>query len=261
MPRGRSKPQKRELPPPLPPERRTVGQLVGESIRLYGSHFWRALALGVPVVVLNALAWSDEGDTPQTPDALYVVLASVLLMPASFVAASALATGSPVRSRNALGAYLIGILVFIPFPFLATIFILPGLVWLALFGLAVPAALVEGLGLRRALARGVELARVDFVHVLGGLATLALLVFLTQAVLFFVLREYAENTQRSAAALASLVVSPLLFLGAALLYVDQDARLGSRHVSGKERDAHVPDADEADREGSADTPRESRPPA
>jgi hypothetical protein len=28
------------LPPPLPPETRTVGQLVAESLRLYGRHFW-----------------------------------------------------------------------------------------------------------------------------------------------------------------------------------------------------------------------------
>ncbi len=213
-------------------------------------------------MVLNALAWSDEGDTTQTLDAgLSVVLASVVLMPASFVAASALATGARLRSRSALGAYLIGVLVFIPFPFLATIFILPGIAWLALFGLAVPAALVEGLGLRRSLARGVQLARVDIVHVLGGLATLALLVFLTQAGLFFVLREYAESTQRTAAALASLVVSPLLFLGGALLYVDQKARLGSRDDPRKERDADLLDADETDGKGSPDTPRESRPPA
>ena len=40
----------RELPPPLPPERRTVGQLVAESIRLYGLSFWKALALGVPLI-------------------------------------------------------------------------------------------------------------------------------------------------------------------------------------------------------------------
>jgi thiol:disulfide interchange protein len=31
-----------------------------------------------------------------------------------------------------------------------------------------------------------------------------------------------------AAALAALVVSPVVFLGSALLYVDQEARLGSR---------------------------------
>jgi len=88
--------------------------------------------------------------------------------------------------------------------------------------------LVEGLGVRAALARGLTLARADFIHVLGGLATLALVVVISQFSLYFVLREYADNTRMIAAALAALVVSPVVFLGSALLYVDQVARLGSR---------------------------------
>jgi len=257
MARG-GKPRERALPAPLPPEERTVGQLVAETIRLYGAHVWKGFALGVPVVLVNTLVWTGSSGNAR----LVVIPASALLMPVSFVAACAIATGAPLRGRSALVAYVTGVLVFVPFPFLATVFVLPGLAWLALFGLAVPAALVEGLGLRPALARGLRLARVDFVHVLGGLATLALIVFLTQAVLFFVLREYAENTQRAAAVLASLVVSPLLFLGGALLYVDQDARLRSRGETqrGKERDAHVPDAVDPHREGDPDAARESRPP-
>ena len=115
-----------------------------------------------------------------------------------------------------------------PVPLLVAIFILPGLVWLSLFGLAIPAILVEGLPVRAAFRRGLALARVDFVHVLGGLATLALVVIISQFSLYFVLREYADNTRMIAAALASLVVSPVVFLGSALLYVDQEARLRSR---------------------------------
>jgi hypothetical protein len=246
----------RPLPPPLPPARRTVGQLVGEAIRAYGQSFWKALALGIPVAVVNGVVWrlSREGQLVAAP-------LGGFLITLSYVAACALVTGSRLRSRNALVAYVAGVLVFVPFPFLAAIYILPGLVWLALFGLAVPAALVEGLGLRGAIVRGFRLARADFVHVLGGIATLALLVFLTQAVLFFVLREYAENTRIAAATLASLVVSPLLFLGGALLYVDQEARLRSQLVRGKERDADVSHADEAHGERGPDTARQSRPSA
>ena len=73
-----------------------------------------------------------------------------------------------------------------------------------------------------------RLARADYVHVLGGLATLALVVIISQFTLYFILREYAENTRLIAAALAALVVSPLVFLGSALLYVDQEARLRLR---------------------------------
>src|SRR5919109_3275816 len=35
------------LPPPLPPETRTVGQLVAETINLYRRRFWRSQALGL----------------------------------------------------------------------------------------------------------------------------------------------------------------------------------------------------------------------
>jgi hypothetical protein len=244
----------RELPPPLPPAERTVGQLVGESIRTYGANFWKALALGVPVAFVNALAWGLERDSR-----VRALVESAFLITISYVAACSIVTGAKLWSRNALVAYAVGVAVFLPFPVLATLFILPGLAWLALFGLAVPAALVEGLGFGAAFARGYRLARVDFVHVLGGIATLALVVFLTQTVLFFLLREYGENTRVAAATIASLVVSPLLFLGAALLYGDQEARLGSSGDRGKERDAQVPHAHDADREGSPDPPRESRP--
>jgi hypothetical protein len=218
------------LPAPLPPAERTVGQLIGEAIRLYGANFWKALALGLPVVAVNALAWGDTSGAGRVE----LVLASALLISVSYVAAAALVTGAPLRSRSALIAYVIGVLVFLPFPVLVTIFVLPGLAWLALIGLSVPAALVERLGPRAAFVRGYRLARADFVHVLGGLATLALVVILSQFSLYFVLREFAENTRLAAAALASLVVSPLVFLGSAILYVDQDARLRSRNQQTKE---------------------------
>ncbi|MDQ3380490.1 MAG: hypothetical protein M3546_09220 [Actinomycetota bacterium] len=215
---------RRELPPPLPPDQRTVGQLVGEAIRLYGKYPWHALAIGIPVAVVNAVVWGVPGSGQ-----IVVAAAGALLITLSYVAACSLVTETPLRSRNAAKAYAIGVLVFVPFPFLAALFILPGLLWLSLFGLAVPVALVEGLGARAALVKGLRLARADLVHVLGGLATLALVVFLTQAALFFVLREFAENTRIAAATLASIVVSPLVFLGAALLYVDQEARLRLRN--------------------------------
>jgi hypothetical protein len=212
------------LPPPLPPERRTVGQLVGEAIRAYGARFWKSLVLGVPVVVANALVWArPSGDVGLT-----LLPITALLISASYVLALAFVTGADVRSRRGVVAYCLAVVVFLPVPLLVAIFIVPGLVWLSLFGLAVPAVLVEGLGVRAALTRGIQLARADFAHVLGGLATLALVVIISQFSLYFVLREYADNTRMIAAALAALVVSPVVFLGSALLYVDQEARLRYR---------------------------------
>ena len=219
-----AKREERPLPPPLPPAQRTVGQLVGEAIRAYGAQFWRALGLGVPVVIANALVWKS----PSGGQRLAVLPATALLVSLSYVAAVALVLGAPLLRRQTIAAYLVAVLIFLPVPVLAAIYILPGLAWLALFGLAVPAALVENLGVRAAFARGIRLALVDYIHVLGGIATLALVVLISQFTLYFVLREYAENTRLIAAALAALVVSPLVFLGSALLYVDQEARLRLR---------------------------------
>ena len=46
----------RDLPPPLPPGERTVGQLVGETIRAYGNGFLHLLPLGLPLAVVDQLS-------------------------------------------------------------------------------------------------------------------------------------------------------------------------------------------------------------
>ena len=50
-----------ELPPPLPPETRTVGQLVAETIRAYGNSFWRVLPLGLPLAIADQLSVRQTG--------------------------------------------------------------------------------------------------------------------------------------------------------------------------------------------------------
>jgi len=217
----RPKRSNRELPPPLPPETRTVGQLVAETVRFYGNRFWPSLALGIPPAILVVAA----APLTRIERLVLVVTAGSLLVTASYVAACALVAGR--RPGSLPLAFVIGVLVFAPVPVLATAFILPGLAWLALFGLAVPAVLLEERGFRDAFRRGIELARADYVHALGSLATLVIVVFLCQGVLFFLLRGTGEAAIAVAGFLASLVISPVLFLGSALLYADQAARVRS----------------------------------
>ena len=50
---------------------------------------------------------------------------------------------------------------------------------------------------------------------------------MTQIVASLLLQGFADNSERAASFLAGLVLSPVLFLGAALLYVDQAARVGT----------------------------------
>ena len=217
---------RRELPPPLPPETRTVGQLVAEAVRFYGNRFWPSLALGAPPAILVvAVAPLDRIER-----LVLVVTAGALLVTASYVAACALLAGR--RPGSLPLAYATGALVFAPVPVLATAFILPALAWLAFLGFAVPAILLEEHGFRAAFRRAIELARADYVHALGSLATLVIVVFLCQGVLFFVLRGAGEAAIEVAGFLASLVISPLLFLGTALLYYDQAARVRSSKRDG-----------------------------
>jgi hypothetical protein len=205
---------------------RTVGQLVADATRLYGSRFWRSLALGVPPAILALVA----AELPY--GAWLAVMATLggLLLSVSYVGASALASGVRV-DRRALLAVLAGMIVFAPVPFLLFLFVLPALAWLALVGLVVPVIVIEGLGLRAALRRSVELARADYVHALGSLAALVVVAFLCVATLLFLLRETGEQPIRVAAFLSTAVVSPLVLLGSALLYFDQAARHHGGHGS------------------------------
>ena len=207
------------LPAPLPPETRTVGQLVAETIKLYGDRFFAALPLGAAVGALDVVAF---GHSVVTQTLLMWAFAPVLT--AAYVRGAAIVTGARPTARSAAVAFAAGLIVFLPFPVLFRIYVLPGLALFALVGLAVPAAVAERLGVGAALRRGLELGRADFGHALGGVFTLALVYILSRYALLFLLRTQSDQTQQVAGFLADLVLAPLVFLGPALLYGDQVAR-------------------------------------
>jgi hypothetical protein len=213
---------KEPLPPPLPPETRTVGQLVAESLRLYGRNVWAALALGISLAAINQVSAGRE-----TLVQVLVLAAGAPLMAGSFTAASALVGGVRPGGPQLARAIAVGALVFVPAAFLSLVYVFPAIAWLALVGLVVPVLVIERLPVAAALRRAVELARADFVHAFGALATLVILFGLVRLMLALLLRDLGDSGERIALGLADLVVSPLLFLGGALLYVDQAARVGS----------------------------------
>ena len=215
-----------ELPPPLPPGERTVGQLVAETIRAYGASFWRALPLGLPFAAATQIG---VGHSVNFQTLALLALSPVIAL-AYVIGCRLVVGGTPTAT-----AYLVALVVFLPVPFLARVYVLPALAWLALFGLAVPAAMVEHAGPRRALRRGLRLATADYVHALGSLCTLAIVVVLSELTLIGLLRTQGSAGARAAHALADLVLTPLFYLGGALLYEDQAARLGSRRA-----DLHPP---------------------
>jgi lysylphosphatidylglycerol synthetase-like protein (DUF2156 family) len=243
-----SKSAAQPLPQPLPPERRTIGQLVAETLRLYGRRFWAAVPLGLAFAALDQLR--DQPWEVWLP----VACAGAVAISLAYAFASALVGGVRLTRRTGLVAVAVGVVAFLPPTVLLRWFILLGLVWLAFFALAVPAAVLERRGVLDSLRRGFRLARADYVHALGSLATLALLYFLTSVMLAVLLREQGDQTERIATFLADLVLSPVFLLGAALLYYDQEARERMRSDA-KTDERPGPDVRRVRRRARGGTPR------
>ncbi len=210
------------LPPSLPPETRTVGQLVAEAIRLYGNHFWRVLPLGLALALYDQVAL---GQNVATRALILAVFAPLLT--AAYAGACLISHKTPLEGGRLARAFLAGTLAFLPAAFLMRFFILPAVAWLALVGLVVPVILYENLAVGAGFARAIKLARADYVHALGSLATLVIVYALTGLVLVELLHSTADSAVRIAAFLADVVISPVILVGAALLYFDQAARSSS----------------------------------
>jgi hypothetical protein len=241
----------RNPPPPLPPAERPAGQVVGESIRLYGRRLWPSLALGMLAAVWTTLPRLLDEDTMVFR---FLPLLGAVLLSAAYVAAVALAAGRPVRLGPAFAA---GLVVFLPFQFLLVLLVLPALAWLAAVGLAVPVLALEQRPFLDGFRRAFALARADVTHALGSLAALAIVVFVATAMMTFVLRDFGDQAVTAASFIAWAIVSPVFFLGAALLYYDQAARLDS---AGPQRrsDADLHPAVDPDRSGRPDPEIEPR---
>jgi hypothetical protein len=244
----------KDLPPPLPPAERTVGQVVAESMRLYGRRFWPSLLLGLPIAAITLISVHHSLAVQ-----MLVLWFATPFLTAAYVFAVRLASPEPLERSALLRAFAVGVVVFLPVPALVRIYVLPALAWLAFFGLAVPAAAHERLGFRDALVRGRRLASADYVHALGSLCALAIVYFITRLMLLLLLHGQADAAVYAAAFAADLIVSPLLFLGPALLYFDQAARVdsGPRETRKRRRDAGLHPAVDTHRAGRPDPEVES----
>jgi hypothetical protein len=200
-----------------------VGQLVAETIRLYGDNFWRALPLGLPVAGLDQL---DLGHGDEPVLAGLVFLACTPFLAFAFAYACTIAGKVEPDSRTLVKATALGVAILLPASLVFSWFQLAAAVYLAFLGLAVPVAVLERAGARRSVRRAIELGRADWVHALGSIAALVIVFSLSKWVLVILLHGQADETMRVAIFLADLVLAPLLLLGTALLYFDQAARVG-----------------------------------
>jgi hypothetical protein len=208
--------------PPIPPAERTVGQLIAVTIRTYGDDFWRALPLALPLAALDQL---DFGRSAAARMLLFAAFTPLLAL--AFAYASALVAKVRPSRRTLLLATAVGTAILLPVSLVVTWFALLTAAYLAFVGLAVPAAVVEETGPVASVRRGVALGRADYVHALGSLAALVIVFFLSRQALVALLHGQADETVRVAIFLADIVLAPIMLLGAAVLYFDQAARVGT----------------------------------
>lgn len=247
-----------QAPNLVSPAERTVGQLIGDAIKLYGNRFWRGLGLGIPAAGFTIGASLFDGGA----QIAWGLVIGPFALALSYVWAVEVAMATQMTRGRALVA---GAVAFLPLG-ASRVLVFTGvyfaaLAWFALVGLSVPSVLVEGRGLRDALRHGLELARADFVHAFGTVAALAVVVIVSIFSLSLLLAGFGAQSITVSAVMAVIVMSPLFFLGCALLYVDQKARLESGSPRRRRSDARLHHAVEPDRSGRADAEVEPGPAA
>jgi hypothetical protein len=198
---------------------------VADSIRFYGSRFLPCLALGSVVALFNQFA---IGRDPGPQSFLLTVEAPFFTL--AYIGACLLVAQKRPSRRAFATAFGVGAVVFLPVALLAILYILPALIWLAVLGLSVPVALYEERGFRESMWRARRLATAGFAHALGSLTTLVIVYGVSRGALLLLLHGQADTTVQTAAFLADLVLSPLLFIGSALLYFDQVSRQDGARV-------------------------------
>ncbi|MGH3028241.1 MAG: hypothetical protein ACRDMW_06785 [Gaiellaceae bacterium] len=218
------------MPPPERPLK--LGDLLAETIRIYGERLRAAIGLGlVYAAVLLGAAIIHV--------ALYYVVTALMFTMASGVAVR-LVAGDTFREAWAQVlvrfpvVLLLAAVVGLPFAlagYLSVLFILIAF-WLGLTAFAVPAAMVEQTRgsagtfetAAYALERTIALARLNYLHATGVVAALLIVNFVFGILLASLLVGFADNGRIVALAIVQVVLAPFFFLGLAVLYFEQRSR-------------------------------------
>ena len=96
-------------PAALPPAQRTVGQLIAESIRLYGARFWTVLPLGLVYGVSRAFLLVLLHTQGSQTQAVALVLADLVLSPLLFVGAALLYVDQAARTTSPVSDTKVGV--------------------------------------------------------------------------------------------------------------------------------------------------------
>jgi hypothetical protein len=250
-----------------PPDRPLkLGEVLAETVRLYGDRIWAALGLG-------AFAGCALLVTAATPE-LVDILVFALVFTGAYAAAARLVAGDGFGEAWAQVAtrlpilLVLTLLVSLPFALALSqlLLLVVAVAWLAVTGFSIPVAMLEDAPgaetwfdrLGHSLTRSFELARAEYLHALGVAAALVLLFLFLGFYLGAALGGLADVSSAVAAVLVRLVLAPLFFFGFAVLYFEQRSRILARPTGERRKDAEVPDAVDAERAGPPDVASEPR---
>jgi hypothetical protein len=197
-----------------------LGELLAETVRLYGERLWAAAGIGAflggAVLVAGILG-----------ELLLVIAARIALGDPAAEAWAQVGLRAPV---------LAPLMIIVSLPFVLGIvdalILFFSVAWLSFVGLAIPVAMIERAPegtswfgqIGFALTRATDLARPDFLHVLGVSAALTVIYALLGPFLGILLTGFADNGSLAARVLANGVLGPFFFLGLSLLYFEQKSR-------------------------------------
>ena len=218
-----------------------LGEVLAETLRLYGERIWSALGLGE----VTACSFLVASLAPPAAGVAIVALAFT----ATYAAAARVIAGDGFReawSQVVLRLPVLLILTFVAsLPFALALgqllLLLFAVAWLALSGFSIPVAMVERereaggwlAPLGFSLHRSIALARAEYLHAAGVIAALVVIYILVGAILGAALVGFAENGRFAALALVQVVLAPFFFFGLSVLYFEQRARAISS--AGRER--------------------------
>lgn len=210
-----------------------LGELLAETVRLYGERIWAMAAIGA--FLAGAIVAVGVVD--------HLLVAIVVVAPAftvCYAVAARIALGDPAAEAWAQvglrAPVLAPLMIIVSLPYVLGIvdvlILFFSVAWLSFVGLAIPVAMIERspeptswfghIGF--AVTRATELARVEYLHVLGICAALTVIYALFGPVLGVLLTGFADNGGLAARALSNGVLGPFFFLGLSVLYFDQRAR-------------------------------------
>jgi hypothetical protein len=216
-----------------PPERPLrLGELIAETIHIYGARPRAALGLGAVVAGAFLLAQI----VPTLLDILLLSLAFTVAYGAAARIVSGDSFGEAVAQVGVRAPVLAVLTLVVSLPFAIGInvlyFVVLAVLWLAVSGFSIPVAMLEREGnqdgvfgrIAYALDRALRLARTEYLHAAGIVAALVIVYFVFGVLIGSALVGFAENGAIAAGVLVRLVLAPLFFLGLAVLYYEQRAR-------------------------------------